>query len=263
MSESLNIQKIGSPANPSLICLHGFMGSGADFQFLTDSLAGHFYIILPDLPGHGASRDFKNNAQWSIPFCSAALADSLRPFAPIHLLGYSLGGRVAMTLAVNEPSLLSSLIVESATPGIEDPQQRRERTARDDRLAGQLQKKNLTDFLDDWYRQPLFKDIGRLPGFNNLYRRRLQNSPGHLARALSEMSSGRMPGLWARLANITCPTLLINGDQDVKYAAISARMQKTNPSFRRSEARGAGHNVHFSKPDWYIKQLSDFLRGLL
>ncbi len=262
MTESLNIQKIGSPSNPTLICLHGFMGSGADFQFLTDALAEHFYIVLPDLPGHGASRDFKNNQQWSIPFCSAALADSLRPLAPLHLLGYSLGGRVAMTLAVNEPSLLSSLIVESATPGIEDPQQRRERITRDDRLAKQLQMGDLADFLDDWYRQPLFKDIERLPGFTHVYRRRLQNSPRHLARALSEMSSGRMPGLWGGLANITCPTLLINGDQDVKYAAINARMQKTNPSFRRSEARGAGHNVHFSKPDWYIKHLSDFLQEL-
>jgi len=257
----LHLRTVGSPENPVLVCLHGFMGDGRDFFPPAQILSSRFFILLPDLPGHGQSGRFHPGKKWSIPFCAAAVADLIRPYAPLNLLGYSLGGRVALALAQQEPGLLQRLIIESALPGIEDGKARRKRAEHDDTLAQRLLRESPEKFLESWYRQPLFAGIEAHPQFADMQARRLENNPKLMARALSQMSSGRMPNLWPGLSQMHMPVLLINGAQDARYRSVNARMKTINPAFILREASGAGHNVHFSRPDWFGETVCSFLTG--
>jgi len=257
----LYLRTVGSPENPGLVCLHGFMGSGTDFMHLAEKLAAHFYVILPDLPGHGQSTGFCPTKTWSIPFCAEAVAEAIREYAPLNLLGYSLGGRIALWLTLREPHLVKRLVIESALPGISGVRLRQERSAHDDALARQIKGQPLELFLREWYDQPLFAGISGHPDFEAMLARRLNGRPRLLARALSEMSSGRMPDMWPKLASINSPTLLINGALDTKYAAVCERMQKENPSFIRKASMDAGHNVHLVQPEWFARNIINFFKA--
>ncbi len=255
----LHLRTLGSPQNPGLVCLHGFMGDGRDFLPLAQLLSPHFFILLPDLPGHGQSKSFHPDKNWSIPFSAAAVADLIRPYAPLNLLGYSLGGRVALTLAQDEPGLLRRLIIESALPGIDDEKARRERAAHDDALARRLLRETPEEFLEFWYHQVLFAGIRAHTQFAEMLGRRMENDFQLLARVLSQMSSGRMPVLWPGLPKMKMPVLLINGALDARYRSVNARMKTCNPSFVVQEISGAGHNVHFACPKPFAASVSGFL----
>lgn len=258
------IQTFGTPSQPALIFLHGFLGKGSNWHPIAREFSEEYYCILPDLPGHGA-----NNIPDESRLLFTALSDEflniLDAFnlrAPV-LIGYSLGGRLALTFALRYPERLRALILESASPGLEDKKERDSRAIQDDRLAEKLRQVGTPEFLAGWYQSPLFASLARQPELlNRICAENQSNDASQLARVLGELSPGRMPSHWGRLSELTLPTLLLAGALDEKYQAQLTRAAEFMPTATLRICPDGGHNLHSEKPAWFVKKLREFLATL-
>jgi 2-succinyl-6-hydroxy-2,4-cyclohexadiene-1-carboxylate synthase len=171
-----------------------------------------------------------------------------------------MGGRLALYLAVKFPERFRRVILESASPGLRTESERLARRDLDAGLATRLRQEPLEEFLDNWYRQPLFEtlraDRDKLAATIN---RCLANDPKGLARSLTGMGTGSQPSLWDRLPTITAPILLITGLKDHKFCAIARAMSDLCSVARWEEVPAAGHNVHVEHPRSFAKLVSGFL----
>jgi 2-succinyl-6-hydroxy-2,4-cyclohexadiene-1-carboxylate synthase len=254
----------GDPHRPAILFLHGFMGSGADWTGAISALDERFYCVSPDLPGHGASLGLPPE-HYTVEGTTRALLDLLDDLdiERAGLVGYSMGGRLALDLALRHPELCSSLFLESASPGIEDATEREARRRSDEEKAERLESGDLASFLDDWYRQPLFASLARREGLlQKTIKARLRNDPAELARSLRGMGAGSQPSLWGELGGLQAPVLAVAGILDEKYARISCRTAALNPRVRTAVVPGAGHNVRLEAPEAYLALLQDLLETL-
>lgn len=259
------------PDTPDLVFLHGFMGGPTDWDAVAAPLEERFASIALALPGHvegGAvdAADFEAAAAQVLARLEACLAG--RPGPPEKrpvLVGYSLGGRVALYLALRHPGRFSAVVIESASPGISDAHARAARGDHDVALAGQLgacvTKEALRAFLDDWYARPPFDSLSPTQR-EVLAKRRLDNDPGRLAQALRAFSIGAQPDLWEDLPGLQLPTLVICGENDHKYRQIAEDMAAKSPWIAVQVMADCGHNVHFEQPAAYTTVLRGFLEGV-
>ncbi len=256
-------QCYGNPELPALLMLHGFMGAASDWEAIAAVLSERFYCIAIDLPGHGLSAEEPESLPWSMENTARWVIDVLdqRGLPQANLLGYSMGGRLALFLALAYPQRWKRLILESASPGLAQAKERRERRSQDEHLAQRILSADWPHpLLEQWYQNPIFGDISRHPHFSRLLQQRAQNNPKALARSLREMGTGQQPSLWPRLTEIKLPLLLVIGEKDVKFEAISTRMAAANPAFRKKIVPGCGHNCHFERPGEFAGIVSDFCR---
>jgi 2-succinyl-6-hydroxy-2,4-cyclohexadiene-1-carboxylate synthase len=169
-----------------------------------------------------------------------------RPGGAGTYVGYSLGGRLCLRLALDRPDLVEGLVLVGASPGIADPVARAERRAADEALAEQVERDGVAAFLDRWLAGPLFAG---LPEAAAGRAERLANSPGGLAYALRRLGTGVQEPLWDRLAGLRPPALLVAGEQDAKFCAIARQMAAAiGPSARVAVVPGAGHAVQLERP---------------
>ena len=254
----------GDPHRPAILFLHGFLGSSADWAETFSALDKRFYCIAPDLPGHGASLGLPPE-YYTIEGTTRALLDLLAGLEISHaaLAGYSMGGRLAVYLALRYQDRCSGLFLESASPGIDDAAEREARRDADERRASALESGDFEDFLAGWYRQSLFASLSRREGLvEKTIEVRRRNDPGELARSLRGMGAGSQPSLWEELAGLRVPALAVAGEMDEKYAGISRRMAALNPGVQTAIVPGAGHNVHLEAPEAYLALLQDFLESI-
>ncbi|ABG05805.1 alpha/beta hydrolase fold [Rubrobacter xylanophilus DSM 9941] len=249
-----------------MLFLHGFMGSSGDWEGVAASLRGSFRTLAADLPGHGASVGLPPE-RYTMEGAAGAVLGLLDGLGVgrCALCGYSMGGRLALYLALRSPGRFSALLLESASPGLEDPAERAARRRADEERARELEGGDLEGFVGRWYRRPLFASLarrGELAG--ELARRRLRNDPGELARSLRGMGTGRQPPLWGALPALAMPALAVAGELDPKFAALARRMEREAPPLRAAVVPGAGHNVHLERPGAFGRLLREFLeeRGL-
>jgi len=237
------------------------MGSGADWAGAISALDERFYCVVPDLPGHGASLGLPPEA-YTIEGAARMLLhllDELDAERPV-VVGYSMGGRLALYLALRHPERCSRLFLESASPGIKDPVEREVRRRADEERAARLGSGDLAGFLEDWYRQPLFASLARHEGLlRETIEARLRNDPGELARSLRGMGTGNGPSLWGELGALRAPALAVAGELDEKYVGVAARMASLGPRVRTAVVAGAGHNVHLEAPGAYLALLEGSL----
>jgi len=239
----------GQPTQPPLVCLHGFMGSGADWLPIVPDW--NCYGLMPDLPGHGAN--FMINLDEPLDFARLttefiAWLDGLG-LAKIDLLGYSMGGRLALHVAVTHPQRINRLILESANPGLTDPTARHARAQWDDEQAALLTEMGLADFLEQWYNLPLFQSLHRQPArLLALKQQRQQHEPRFLAKIIRDLSPGRQLPLWSKLADLPMPVLLVAGELDSKYVELLTTMQPQIPQAKLVILPQSGHNVHYEQP---------------
>jgi 2-succinyl-6-hydroxy-2,4-cyclohexadiene-1-carboxylate synthase len=260
----LNYTVSGDPGHPAVVFLHGFMGSGADWKDMISALDERFYCVAPDLPGHGTSLGLPSEA-YTTEGAAHMLLDVLdRLEVPAAALaGYSMGGRLALYLALRHPERVSGLFLESASPGIEDAAERQARHDADEEKAKRLESGDFEGFLADWYGQPLFASLARNERLlRETIEVRLRNDPGELARSLRGMGTGDQPSLWAELGSLSAPALAVAGELDEKYVGVAARMASLSPHLQSAVVPGAGHNVRLEKPEEYLGLLEDFLPGL-
>ena len=226
----------------SVVLLHGFGATRRAWDGVVERLHTARYLPLAlDLPGHGDAADVR-----PIDFQSCVqrvLASAPERFA---LCGYSLGGRVALHVALAAPERVARLVLVSCSAGIEDPGERAARSESDHRLADELQQIPYEDFIERWRGQPLFAD--EPPGVGRLAREdQRRNRPDDLAAALRGLGAGEMAPLWGRLGELTMPVRVLAGDRDAKYRALGERMAVLLPDGHYSVVVG-GHALLLESP---------------
>jgi 2-succinyl-6-hydroxy-2,4-cyclohexadiene-1-carboxylate synthase len=260
----LSRKLFGSPESPEVLCLHGFMGSAADWQDVATMIGDRAFCIALDLPGHGGSLNLTPEAYTMEGTARAVIRtlDELEARRPV-IVGYSMGGRLAMYLALRYPGRCAGLFLESASPGLESAGERAARRDADEEKAKGLESGDFENFLSDWYRQPLFAPLAR---DGELLRRiiaaRRRNNPPELARSLRGMGMGSQPSLWDELDGLAVPTLAVVGELDGKYVGISSHMASINVKVEPAVIPGVGHNVHDEAPAQYADLLGRFLNRL-
>ncbi len=255
------------PDAPPLLLLHGFTGSAASWDPLAQRIAAEGWrVIAIDHLGHGASSIPTDPRRYAIERVCADLADILAQMglrsADTVILGYSMGGRVALAAMTHTP--YRAAILESATPGIADPTERAARQQSDADLAARIERDGVPAFVDYWTNLPLFASQRGLAEADRsaLRAQRLTNQAAGLANSLRGLGTGRQPDLGPALADARLPVLLIVGALDTKYVAIAQAMAHTLPNPRLAIVPGVGHTVHLEAPAVYEDLVLTFLNDL-
>ena len=256
----------GRPASArgTALFLHGFAGSAADWSDAAATVAAQgFASLAVDLPGHGRTDVPADPARFSIEETARDLVLVLDALGMprVHAVGYSMGGRVALYLALEAPDRVASLLLESASAGIEPATERAERAAADESLAAEIESRGVSWFVDYWERHPLFLSQRALAASvrDPVRARRLLAAPKGLAGSLRGLGQGVQSYLGHRLAALACPTLFVTGGLDTKYTLLSERMVAQVPDADRLVVPAAGHNVHLEQPRAFERALLDHL----
>jgi 2-succinyl-6-hydroxy-2,4-cyclohexadiene-1-carboxylate synthase len=226
-------------------------------------LAGHFRVIAVDLPGHGRTDAHVAADRYTMERVSADLAVLMQKLKaiPAHWLGYSMGGRLALYIALNSPYLVYSLILESASPGLKDAADRRERRARDEALAAYVEAEGVPAFVAAWENLPLFSSQEGLSidARLALHEQRLANSTRGLAGSLRGMGTGAQPSLWDQLEIVDQRVLLLAGSLDEKFVGINRQMASAIPGALLQIVEDAGHAIHLEQPERFCEIVLNFL----
>jgi 2-succinyl-6-hydroxy-2,4-cyclohexadiene-1-carboxylate synthase len=226
-----------------LVLLHGFTQTGRSWELVREALGERYRCFAPDLPGHGDAAGRRPATFGAVAAYVAAL--KAQRFA---LCGYSMGGRLALDVALRMPARVQRLVLVGSSPGIADPAEREARRKADAELADRIERDGLEAFVAAWGAQPLF--AGQPRGVAQLARAdRLRSTAEGLAAALRGMGTGVMEPLWDRLGELSMPVTLVAGERDEKFRAIAERMTAAIPEARLVIAAGAGHAVHLEAPE--------------
>ncbi len=254
----LNVEVRGD--GPLLLLLHGFTGGIESWTPFVDAWRG-FTTVAVDLPGHGGSDPPPPG--YSMRRCASDLLSVLgslgiRSFAA---LGYSMGGRLAAHLAAAAPERLWGLVLESASPGIEDETDRAARRKSDAALADEIERAGVEAFVRRWESLPLFASQSRLPEEvrGRQRRQRMGNSPAGLAAALRTMGAGSQDWLLPALGSLDVPALLVSGALDARYTENARRTAAEMPRARCTIVDDAGHAVHLEQPAVFGWAVAAFL----
>ena len=265
-----------------LLLLHGFTGRGSGWGAHATAFARHFRVIVVDLPGHGRTRPSDpvrgiRPARVSVERTADDLMTILAwaDAAPAHVLGYSLGARIALRLAIVHPDGVRRLVLESPSPGIAATEERAARRVADAALADRLERDGMETFVDAWERQPMFAGHAAPPLAGHAARpvaqatrlratrlraERLSNTPAGLALSLRGAGQGRMEPLHDRLASVRIPTLVIAGALDPIGLARAEMVAANVPGARLEIVPGAGHMPHLESPARFRSLTLDFLQ---
>jgi 2-succinyl-6-hydroxy-2,4-cyclohexadiene-1-carboxylate synthase len=246
---------------PPLLLLHGFTGSVRAWDGLRPALRQRATLIALDLIGHGHTSSPGDAARYTLDWCArdlGALLDELR-LDSVNLLGYSMGGRVALHFAVHRPERVRTLILESASPGIEDNAERLQRVKSDVELAERIERDGIPAFVDEWERLQILALRPHVPAGvrANQHAQRLLNNPLGLANSLRGMGAGQQHPLWAQLSGLQMPVQLIVGKRDSHYRAIAERMRALLPNADLAVVPDAGHTVHLDQPGRFASLVLD------
>lgn len=237
-----------------MVLLHGFTQIGTSWSVVGAELAASgIGVLFPDLPGHGNSA----TVDADLERCADLVADVGRSTAgPSTYVGYSMGGRVALHLALRHPELVDGLVLIGATAGIDDEHERTKRVAADDALAEALASEGVDAFLTRWLNNPLFE---RLPTARADIDGRRVNTVAGLTASLRRCGTGTQRPLWDELAQIHCPTLVLAGEYDAKFIEIGQRLASSIGANATSvTVAGAGHAAHLEQPASVTRHLLSF-----
>lgn len=247
----------------SLVLLHGFTGSTASWAVHRPIFASYYRTIVVDLLGHGQTAAPTDPARYTIEQSASDLAGLLTTIAPgpVNLLGYSMGGRLALYFALHYPYLVQHLMLESASPGLADAPAQQERIHSDEQLATAIETQGIAAFVERWEALPLFTSQRALPVSvqNTLREQRLRNRPQGLANSLRGMGTGVQPSLWDQLSALSAPTLLLAGELDQKFKVIANQMATYLPHATVVIVPDAGHTIHLEQPQAFQEHVLQFL----
>ncbi len=237
-----------------LVLLHGLLGDGNDWQPVIDRLPGHHCIAL-DLPGHGQHHellvnDFEQSHQW---LCRELASRGIERYL---LVGYSLGGRLALYHASREPVGLLGLLLENCHPGL-PAVERAARIAHDESWAGRFEREPLADVLEDWYRQGVFADLDEAARARQIARR-LGNDGKAVATMLRATSLGKQRDLASWLAQGGLPVTYVSGKRDHKFHQLACLMASQHRKINHLELDG-GHNLHAHQPEAFARLLAEWV----
>lgn len=248
----LHVEVTGTGERLALV--HGFTQSGRTWGPAGEALGRRYQVVALDAPGHGRS----SSVAADLPGGADLMADAVAAHGgPAAWLGYSMGGRFALHVALRHPRLVEKLVLVSSTAGLDDPAERRSRRDSDEALAERIEAEGVEPFLRWWLAQPLF---ATLPEPLAQVETRLDGSAAGLADSLRRAGTGAQDPLWEHLAHLDMPVLVVAGELDTKYLALADRLHGaigTNASVAVIE--GAGHACHLERPDRFVEVVSNWL----
>ncbi|EXB44934.1 hypothetical protein L484_026522 [Morus notabilis] len=286
ISYYINVQEIGQISHDNvLVFLHGFLGTGEDWIAITKAASRGARCISIDLPGHGSSRILNHDdenaileSSLSIEVVAEVVRKLIHEITPekVTVIGYSMGARIALFMALRFPDKVNGAVVISGSPGLKDEVARKIRRAVDDSRARFLVSYGLDRFLDSWYAGQLWNSLREHPKFNQIVGSRLHHHEDvpSLAKVLSDSSTGRQQPLWDDLKHSKTPLLIIVGGKDEKFKRIAQDMSYEIHGYRENEngppsdiyemveIPNCGHAVHLENPLPVVGALRRFLTRL-
>lgn len=267
------LESKGSDQNkPPLVLLHGFTGSAETMEELAATQTHHTTFCL-DIIGHGIIGHGgygKTNTPSKKAFSFKSLNIQLLNFCKelnlkqIHLLGYSMGGRIALNFATSHTQHLASLTLISTNPGLKSPYQRYQRRRKDHKIVKLIQNEGIDKFSEFWMAQPIFATQARLgqDWLTKALQQRLQCNPKGLILSLKGLGLGKMPQQWGRLSRIDIPTLIITGIEDKKFTQLGKRIQTNIKNSQHIKIENTGHSPHLEAPELVGQHIHKFFHFL-
>jgi 2-succinyl-6-hydroxy-2,4-cyclohexadiene-1-carboxylate synthase len=241
----------GRPGYPWLVFLHGFSGDRDEWRDVGEAFDGWPRLYL-DLPGHGGSADITVDGFADVSDLLQATLNSYN-ILDYWLIGYSLGGRVAMNFACQPRAGLRGLIVEGGHPGLQDDQARQARRRNDSAWAARFRCEPLTQVFADWYQQPVFASLDAAQRAALVALRRHNNGTA-LAAMLQATSLAGQDDLREPLQARDFPFHYLCGERDAKFLAIAQALAAETHIIHH-----AGHNAHRENPAAAIACLAQIL----
>ena len=248
------------PGKPTVVFLHGFLGNKEDWTPVIDALGDQFDTIAIDLPGHSPGHPSATDL-FDFAECGRAIFDLLTE-CQVHrycLIGYSMGGRIALHEAVRHTAQIQRLVLISANPGLKSETERISRLARDEQLANELEGEGLERFIDRWYEQTMFDPLRTHLNFGQIRARRLTGDAAQLAQSLRRFSVGRQRSLWPDLPGLNIPVLVVAGELDPKYVGLAQQTADLCRQGKLCIISHAGHAAHLERALELARALRPFI----
>ncbi|WP_071189083.1 2-succinyl-6-hydroxy-2,4-cyclohexadiene-1-carboxylate synthase [Trichormus sp. NMC-1] len=260
-----NYSLIDNSQKPLILFLHGFMGNLDEFDEAIKLLGEDFSYLTLDLPGHGKTQVLGGDEYYKMEQTAPAiinLLDELK-ISQCFLIGYSMGGRLALYLTLYFPEKFIKVVLESASPGIPTDTERLARIKSDFQIASKLtriiNKKDFQTFLNNWYNQPIFGNIKNHSQYPPMLESRLENNPLELVKSLQFMGNGYQPSLWEKLEQNKLPLLLLVGKNDKKFVNINTAMSYRCEFSQLRIINKSAHNIHLENTLDFVKNIRNFL----
>ncbi|MFC5558236.1 2-succinyl-6-hydroxy-2,4-cyclohexadiene-1-carboxylate synthase [Ureibacillus thermophilus] len=259
----VNVEIWHEQKQETLVLLHGFTGSTKTWQRIIELLSDTVKIVAIDLLGHGKTESPKDPSRYSMIEQVKDLEEIFQQL-DLHdftLLGYSMGGRVALSYAVRFPKRIKRLILESSSPGLQTEEEQALRRQSDERLADEIEEKGIHWFVEKWENIPLFASQKRLPKEvqQAVREERLSQTEMGLANSLRGMGTGAQASLWRKLIRLNMPVVLITGELDEKFVRIAEEMMLQLPNAQHITVPNVGHSIHVENPE----QFATIIKGVL
>lgn len=250
------------PLKPYLVMLHGFMGDSRSFNHLLESLSEFCNPVTIDLLGHGST----SAPMLSSRYGTFEQVEDIRiifrelNLPPFFLLGYSMGGRLAIQTAIIHYQYLSGLILESTTFGIINDNDSTERIHKDEERATEIER-NYRDFVDKWNQAALFKSNSTHSEKRKQALMKIQKNqrPHGLANSLRGFGTGSMPSADIALRDLKIPVLILSGDKDEKFTKIGNEMNQLIKNSKHIIIPNSSHRIHIDNPDSYLQSIKNFI----
>jgi len=245
----------------TVLLLHGFMSDAMSMKSIGDRLNDSYNILYVDLPGFGASLSTTYDyGMEDVSFGISKILERLK-LGPVHVLGYSMGGRTALSFGILYPEKVLSLTLESASPGISESGEKSDRLDVDKKRAEKIME-DYTKFLDGWQSMGLFKSQETLSAetFKAQREMRAAQQPQEVADSLLKYGTGAQPSYWSRLKELKIPVCLIVGRNDQKFVEINKKMAESIENVQLKLVEDAGHNIHLESPQKFDIIITEFLK---
>jgi 2-succinyl-6-hydroxy-2,4-cyclohexadiene-1-carboxylate synthase len=245
---ALHVERQG--VGPRVVLVHGFTQTGRSWGPIAADLERDHEVVLVDAPGHAGSSAVRADLTAGAALLGAAGGRAT-------YVGYSMGGRLALHLALDHPELVDAVVLLGATAGIEDDGERAARRRSDETWATELERDGLEPFLQRWLAQPLF---ATLPADAADLDDRRRNTVDGLASSLRLAGTGSQQPRWTDLARLGMPALILAGQRDARFGALGRRMvREIGPAAEFATIPGAGHAAHRERPDVFLAVVRAFL----
>ncbi len=243
----------GKNTAPPLVLLHGFLGAGNDWEQLAERLSAQYYVIAPDIPGHGettlvmpSSKEISSISFYSMESVAQVMIGVLDKIGieTAYLCGYSMGARLSLFLALRFPTRFRAVMLLSGTAGLKTEEERTLRREHDERLAKRLDTEPFPDFLQFWYNQSLFDSFRECAVFGSIAAKRVNARPHEVALSLRGMGAGSQPSLWEELPLNQLPITFVAGEKDAKFVALARELHAVTSLSALRIIPSVGHVLH-------------------
>lgn len=262
-AHGVTLNTISDGGGTPVVILHGFTGSSESVADLANGLVDRHRTLRIDLIGHGESDAPTDVANYTLECCVDQVADVIAQLAtpPVHVIGYSLGSRVALGLCAWRPEFVESATLIGTRAGFTVAEERAQRCRDDEALALRIERDGIAAFVERWIALPLFASQARL-GPERLAaarEQRLNNRAHGLANSLRGMGAGAQPPLHSELRGFAAPVRLVVGSEDAKFRALAGPLTRVLTNARIETIPAAGHAAHLENPVAFLRLVRSFL----